>query len=115
MAGLGAGGVGVGDVVGAGAETSVLACGGAAGAEGACIYTGGGDACEMASFLRISSSQSCCFICNSTMSLESTSLIRLATCVMNSEIDSSEANGFETDSLDGLPFFISFVDASVLE
>lgn len=119
MAGLAAGGAGAGDVVGAGAasakEAGGLACGGAVGVEGACIiYIGGGVGCEMASFLRINSSQSCCFICNSTMSLESTSLIRPATWVINSDIDSSVATGVEIDSLDGLPFFVSFAEASDL-
>lgn len=34
---------------------------------------------------------------------------------MNSEIESSDANGVGTDSLDGLPFFISFEGASDLD
>lgn len=77
-----------GTVVGAeeaGAEGAGTAAGGPTGATaaggGECIITTGAadGGWGKASFLRIISSQSSCFICNSTISLESTSFTRLAT------------------------------------
>lgn len=78
---MAAGGAGDEDGAGDGADAGVGAGAGGAigitgGGAGACIITvGAGDGgCGKASFFRISSSQSSCFNCNSTISLESTSL-----------------------------------------
>lgn len=77
LADLGAAGVGAGDTGPEGAGAGTAGFGGITGGrDGDCIITTGAadGGWDMASFFRIVSSQSSCFSCNSTISLESTSL-----------------------------------------
>lgn len=104
-----------GDGLEAAAGAAAEAAGVAAGITG-----GGGGGCECiittgewyggkgkASFFLIKSSQSSCFNCSSTISLESTSFTRLETWEINSEIDSSVAKEGGEGSFDGLASFAS--------